>query len=89
MTKIHKDIDEDILVTGGEVNHFYLIYSGVVKCTKDKKDVYVLERGSGFGERALLMNSNSQEETMTACTGCDLWRVEKNIFLYIYNYFYI
>lgn len=81
MTKIHKDIDEEILTIGSEVNSFYLIYNGVIKCSKDKKDMYVLEKGNGFGERALLKTSAIQEEAMTACTGCELWTIEKNVFL--------
>lgn len=87
MTKIHKDIDEEILTIGSEVNSFYLIYNGVIKCSKDKKDMYVLEKGNGFGERALLKTSAIQEEAMTACTGCELWTIEKNVFLYFYIYY--
>jgi cGMP-dependent protein kinase len=75
-----------IVQQGEEANHFYLIHSGSIQVSKDRKKIRTIGQWDYFGERGLL-SEERRSATCQALEPCTVMRLEKSVFLEIVGIF--
>lgn len=75
-----------IVRQGEEANHFYLIHSGTIQVSKDRRKIRTIGQWDYFGERGLLLEER-RSATCQALEPCTVMRLDKAAFLEIVGTF--